>query len=143
MTFCSSADKGAGWKIHQWGFGDNCISRYTQYSCTVVVLRGVWKSELFCPGVSCMDLVRYAAMGSAKVFCEYSVWKNSYDQPYSGVCCLRNKLKPTETETLNGTCLSLLVIRNFQGYFIIFHTKVKVDIISVLFLFTWREICWR
>lgn len=44
--------------------------------------------------------------------------------------CLKNTLNPTETETLNETYLSLLVMGNFQGYFIIFHTKVKVDIID-------------
>lgn len=142
MTFYSSADKGSSWQIHQQGFRDNFISRHTKYTCAVVVLRREWRSEHFCPGVSCMDLTRYVAMGSVKTFCECTAWKNSYDQHCSGVCCLRNTLKPTETETLNGTCLSLLVMSNFQGYFVIFLMRVKVDIISVLFLFMLREICW-
>lgn len=116
--------------MHQWDFRDDFISKYTKYSCTVVVLRGVWKSEHFCPGVSCMDLVMYFATGNVKTFCGWSAWKNCYDRHYSRMSCLKNALNPTETETLKETYLSLVVMGNFQGYFIIFHTKVKADIIA-------------
>lgn len=55
------------------------------------------------------------------------------------MCCLRKTLKPAESEIINGTCLSLLVMNNFQG--VMQYIKVKADVISGLFLVMLKGLC--